>query len=217
MKIFVLLQNAWARDARGAELFREHPDFWKAALKRSRSGQRLRRIFNTEERWDEAIFSNTTPEVAIGSSGKRLPANITYVRAQLSLVQPELILACGKQSYNAMSHCVDLAEKLVCMPHPACRVWPNRMLDDIRELIFPSPFPTIRVGSLGDNYCCFRLGVLVASGPNLSPKVLHNVETFGDVWGVGDSRSKAELHSMSVYTYPYVPSRRAKSSKRPAS
>jgi hypothetical protein len=127
MKILVLLQNAWAYEPAEAWQY----DSWVLALRASRSGQRLARIFGPC--WDQVIFGNTTAKVGQGPDS-RLPPDLNHVRALFNTHQPDIVLACGQQAERVASE--TWPGPLLCIPHPAYRVLKNSLLARAKKLLY---------------------------------------------------------------------------------
>jgi hypothetical protein len=71
---------------------------WWWEFETSRTGDRLDIIATkASARLEQFSFCNTTPKIGNGSSS-RLPPEFAHVRRVIKLVQPRLVLACGKQA-----------------------------------------------------------------------------------------------------------------------
>ena len=127
MKVLVVLQNAWAYEAAESWEYRS----WVRALKRSRSGQRLARVFGMF--WDEVRFGNTTAKVGEGPNSQ-LPPDLDHIKKMLENEKPDIVVAVGLQAEKAMK--VEWSGPLLVMPHPACRVLTNKLLDDAYQLLY---------------------------------------------------------------------------------
>jgi hypothetical protein len=128
---FVLLQNAWAY--RPERFPNGWPyDSWVWALRRSRTGQRLSRIFNESE-WDGSniAYGDTTPKIG-NHSGSIFPPDIDYCTNLFNRFTPKVVIACGKQASKVASEL--WKSHLICMPHPACRIVTNVLLDKVKSL-----------------------------------------------------------------------------------
>jgi hypothetical protein len=126
MRILVLLQNAWSHKARRSWRY----DLWVRALRRSRSGQRLARIFG--ECWNEVNFGNTTPLVGEGPDSV-LPPDFDHVASLFYTFGPRTVVACGQQAERVA---VDIwGGPLLVLPHPASRTLTNDLLDIARSLL----------------------------------------------------------------------------------
>lgn len=144
----IFLQNAWSPLYAGGRWPRES---WLRALSRSRSGKRLQILITDPEDPDQPLpvrFENTTPEVAVESSGKlppdpahitralsasRWPGNLSphpfrdvgedhecwHIR-QVDWLNSGAVVACGKQAEAALRKI--WPGPLLVVPHPASRV-----------------------------------------------------------------------------------------------
>lgn len=132
--IVILLQNAWAYNPErvtddGIWAYKR----WIAALRWSKTGARLSRIFDQEEHWDEHYFTNTT--TAVGNCSKsKLPPDELHVTSILKEKNPETVLACGQQAEAVATKL--WPGTLLCIPHPASRVLTNKLLDEAKEFLF---------------------------------------------------------------------------------
>lgn len=126
MKILVVLQNAYADEE--AEHWKRED--WMAALQASRSGRRLSRLFSD---WGYASFINTTPKVGKGP-GSKLPVDEEYLRMQLEVNRPCLVVAMGLQAEGVMRRL--WSGSLLCLPHPAARLLTNSLIDRAKDLLF---------------------------------------------------------------------------------
>ncbi len=131
--VLVVLQNAWAYQPERVARNGEWPyESWVWALQYSRTGQRLCRIFDTQDKWDSAHFCNTTPMVG-DCSGSKLPPNAEYVLGKIEKVRPRLVVACGKQAEALLTK--EWSGPLLCIPHPTCRIVTNQLLFDAKDLV----------------------------------------------------------------------------------
>lgn len=130
-RILCLLQNAWALDEDQARKFQENTRYWEYALWVSRSGRRLRLVFNEELRKD-LLVRNASPRIAIGNSRGRFPYDRDHVRAILTEYQPGLVVACGAEASLVQN---DWDGNLILLPHPAHRTAPNAIFTKAAELL----------------------------------------------------------------------------------
>lgn len=107
----VFLQNAWSPFYAGREWPR---DSWLLALKRSRSGQRLRVMID-----DLDLCENTTPIVGATASSV-IPPDAEHISAILQRRKPVCVVACGRQAEIALSELWN--GSLLIVPHPAHRL-----------------------------------------------------------------------------------------------
>ena len=119
MKILIFLQNAWSPLYAGREWPRES---WLRALKRSRSGQRLRLLFESPlfRVYPDPfqVCYNTTLEV-VEKPNQTAPPDVSYMWGVLDRCEPDIVIGCGKQAEKAL---LDMwPGYLLCLPHPAWR------------------------------------------------------------------------------------------------
>ena len=127
MKVFAMLQNAWAHEA----MEQWNYESWVKAMRKSRSGKRLDRIFSAQ--WAEVVFANTTPRVGEGPDSK-LPPDTDYVRELLRKHMPDVVVTFGEQAERVA---MDLWPGfLLVLPHPAYRLLSNTLLDLAQRLLF---------------------------------------------------------------------------------
>lgn len=120
----LFLQNAWSPVYAGRTWPR---DSWLVALKRSRSGQRLRVLID-----DFEICENTTPIVG-GTPDSVIPADENHIREILKRREPQVIIACGKQAEIALSNIWN--GSLLAVPHPSHRLLTNELYSQARLLL----------------------------------------------------------------------------------
>lgn len=136
MKVLAVLQNAWAHEARPSWRY----DSWVRALKRSRSGVRLRRLFG--DAFEGIVFGNTTPLVGAGPDSV-LPPDVGHVRALIGRTKPSVVVALGLQAEGVLKE--EWQGPLLCLPHPASRVLTNALLEAARCRLFGAGVPAGRV------------------------------------------------------------------------
>lgn len=122
--LVLFLQNAWSPFWAGGEWPR---DSWLAALKRSRSGQRLRVLID-----DFDVCENTTPIVGATSSSV-IPPNSEHITALLNRRMPTVVVTCGKQAEQALLNL--WPGPLLAIPHPAHRLLTDGLYREARELL----------------------------------------------------------------------------------
>jgi len=120
----VFLQNAWSPVYALGEWPRAS---WLTALKRSRSGQRLRVLID-----DFEACENTTPIVG-ATPNSIIPPDHKHIRAILLRRAPRVVIACGKQAEAAL---VGLWQgPLLVVPHPAHRLLTDNLYREARWLL----------------------------------------------------------------------------------
>ncbi len=120
MRIVAFLQNAWSPFYAGGIWPR---DSWLKALRKSRSGQRLK-VFDELNIW----WDNTTPIVGDNPNSVIKPDRNHIDRVMVNQ-NPDYVIAFGKQAEKALT--IDsFYEPLLILPHPACRVVTNLLYED---------------------------------------------------------------------------------------
>lgn|GEM_PF-3308090 len=122
--VALFLQNAWSPVYAGGRWPRSS---WIVALKRSRSGQRLRHLVG-----DPECCHNTTPIVGATPRSVVSPDE-GHVQGVLEDREPTIVVACGLQAERVLTRLWD--GHLVCVPHPAARVLTNALYQQARELV----------------------------------------------------------------------------------
>lgn len=116
--VVVFLQNAWSP----VYTCRHWPRAsWLTALRRSRSGQRLR-VLESAATDVEFYYDNTTPEVGPSPDSSCEPDH-HHVSGVLQSTQPDAVVACGKQAAATIRRAWEGPTLLV--PHPASRTLTN--------------------------------------------------------------------------------------------
>lgn len=124
MKAVMFLQNAWSPLYAGGTWERRS---WLKALKKSRSGLRLREFIERDDIW----IDNVTPIVGAFPSSI-IPIDVEHVKNILRVHSPEIVIACGKQAELALT---GLFEPLIIAPHPTYRVVTNALWGEVVNLI----------------------------------------------------------------------------------
>jgi len=126
IKVVGILQNAWST------YWREHwpRNFWLEALKRSRTGQRLKHMDHEKiDMWYDEI----TPKIA-DNPRTVLPADLNYMRGYLNEQQPKYIITFGMPAMKAMVALRnEYKHPVLCVPHPTYRVVTNDLFIQARE------------------------------------------------------------------------------------
>jgi len=124
--VLVVLQNAYdkgkLRD--GYQYYR-----WLHEFKSSRTGIRLNAV--TED-LTNLHYTNASPKIGCGPKSI-LPACKAHLRRTIKRVSPRIVLACGAIAEQAMSE--TWSGDLIVMPHLACRVLTNNLLEQVRQLL----------------------------------------------------------------------------------
>lgn len=124
MRAVIFLQNAWSPYYAGGTWPRRS---WLAALKRSRSGQRLRLLID-----DFDVCENTTPIVG-ATPDSVVPPDMDHIRAILERRSPGVVVACGRQAERALVEA--WRGPLLALPHPAHRLVTNGLYEYARQLL----------------------------------------------------------------------------------
>jgi hypothetical protein len=77
-------------------------------------------------------YTNASPKIGCGP-GSILPACKAHLRRAIKRVSPRVILACGAVAEQAVTEM--WAGDLIVMPHLACRVLTNNLLEQVRKLL----------------------------------------------------------------------------------
>ncbi len=127
-KLLVVLQNPWAKE--GFEKW--NPGVWKRKFKTSYTGKRLFGEIIPPGKF-KIYFTNANPTIGKTSSSN-LPPIISHLRKRIDAVCPDLILACGKNAYEAL---VLIGGGIITMPikHPAHRLFSKKEMAEIRATL----------------------------------------------------------------------------------
>lgn len=128
IKVVGFLQNAWSPYFAGGHWPRRN---WLEALKRSRTGQRLKHMDHEQiEMW----YDESTPEIA-DNPKTVLPADLNHMRKVLREQQPKYIVTFGMPAMKAMKLIRPEFQGpgVMCLPHPCCRVVTNELFIGARE------------------------------------------------------------------------------------
>ncbi len=145
MKILLFLQNAYMNKPTYGRTIPY--DVWYYLFKNCHSGRRTSKIFGNVNNMNilckegRLKFCNTTSTWGLGSNS-RLAVDIEYVKNQLNTVNPDLVIACGKQAEECLLETWN--KSLIIMPHPASRTLTNKLLDDVRDFIKGNDFAKIK-------------------------------------------------------------------------
>lgn len=127
-KLLVVLQNPWAKE--GFEKW--NPGIWKNKFKTSHTGRRLLGEIIPPEKF-KIYFTNANPTIGKTSSSN-LPPIISHLQKRIDTVCPDIILACGKNAYEAL---VSIGGGVTVMPikHPAHRLFSKKETAEIRATL----------------------------------------------------------------------------------
>ena len=123
-EIVVFLQNAWSPFYAGGTWPRES---WLVALRRSRSGQRLKVMID-----DFNACENTTPIVGATPDSVIKP-DVSHIQSILQERQPNVVVTCGKQAETALMKLWN--GPLLSVPHPAHRLLTDMLYREARTLL----------------------------------------------------------------------------------
>lgn len=128
-RFIVFLQNSWSPRYAGRRWPRKG---WLKALEASRSGQRLRTLRNRFMMDAEWIIENTTP-ICGKTPDSVVPPDLIHMSTVIFAVQPDVIIACGKQAELALAKIEIPQEKStrIIVPHPANRVLTNLLYERV--------------------------------------------------------------------------------------
>ena len=124
--ILIVLQNAYDK-GRLRDGYQYHR--WLREFRSSRTGVRLNAV--TED-LTNVHYANTSPKIGCGPRSI-LPTCKTHLRRAIKRASPRIVLACGVIAEQAMSE--TWAGDLIAMPHLACRVLTNDLLEQVRKLL----------------------------------------------------------------------------------
>ncbi len=144
-EIIVVLQNAWRHNAKpGDREFvpgrpRERSDaIWRAALIRSRSGQRLLQML-PDSVWKAGTWAAMNASPFVGSRARsKYPYDADHTGAEIDRLSAGLeflpvILLCGVEAQKAKRLVALKGHRIVLAPHPAYRLLSSARCLDIRE------------------------------------------------------------------------------------
>lgn len=137
--MILFLQNAWSPVYAGGEWPRPS---WLNALRRCRSGQRLRLLID-----DPNICYNTTPIVGATACSVVKP-DPEHIKRILDEHEPDVVIACGKQAQTALTKAWQ--GNLLLLPHPVARTSIKKIYARGRELLTDG-FDGRRILSLDDS------------------------------------------------------------------
>jgi|GEM_PF-2680061 len=127
-KLLVVLQNPWAKEG----FIKWNPGIWKKKFKTSFSGKRLFGEIIPPKKF-KVCFTNANPSIGKTSSSN-LPPITSHLQKRIEVVCPDLILACGKNAYEAL---ISIGVGITVMPikHPAHRLFPKKETAEIRATL----------------------------------------------------------------------------------
>jgi hypothetical protein len=124
--VLVVLQNAYDK-GRLRDGYQYHK--WLREFQSSRTGVRLNIV--TED-LTNVHYTNASPKIGCGP-GSILPACKAHLRRTIKRVSPRIILACGAVAERAVTEI--WPGDLIVMPHLACRVLTNNLLEQVCKLL----------------------------------------------------------------------------------
>ena len=122
------LQNAWSPVYAGSEWPRKS---WLRALHASRSGKRLCVLVEASDR-EDWWWDNTARQVAATPKGV-CPADKQHITSVLQTMEPEIVVALGKQAGQALPSL--WAGPLCVLPHPTYRLVTNSLFEIAGNLL----------------------------------------------------------------------------------
>lgn len=124
--VLVVLQNAYDK-GRLRDGYQYHR--WLREFRSSRTGVRLNAV--TED-LTNVHFTNASPKIGRGPKSI-LPACKAHLWRAIKRASPRIVLACGVIAERAVIE--TWAGDLIAMPHLACRVLTNNLLEEVRKLL----------------------------------------------------------------------------------
>lgn len=123
-----MLQNPWAKE----EFTKWNPGVWKKKFKTSHTGKRLFGEIIPPGKF-KVYFANANPTM-VKTSFSNLSPIISHLQKRIDTVCPDLILACGKNAYEAL---VSIGGGITTMPikHPAHRLFSKKETAEIRATL----------------------------------------------------------------------------------
>lgn len=125
--VLVFLQNAY--DAYGVK-DGYVPSITCDIFKMHHTGRRLKSMLPT----DDVEIRNCTPEIGKGVSSNLKP-DIEYMKEQIKLIKPRVILCCGKNAGIAIRKIDCPCTALSDVPHPAYRALSKGLCQSIKQNI----------------------------------------------------------------------------------
>jgi hypothetical protein len=126
MKILVILQNMYSgsgRDTKAPLLFKINPY--------NHSGKRLYKLIE-----DDFWVTNSSSILSGGGAKSYSGIDVKFLQRAIDKFDWDLIIICGNQAKKAFFMCEYLKEaRLLFIPHPAARDFPNVLFDKIRRII----------------------------------------------------------------------------------
>jgi acyl-CoA synthetase (NDP forming) len=138
LKVLVILQNAWRREATPGDtqfvpgLAPEHSQqVWEQALWRSHTGKRLREML---PEGCEIVVGNATPHIGTTSREKK-EIIVEYVMDQVEHSSPALVVLLGSEAAKAHDLIRGTGFPVITGPHPAWRCLSHTRAYEVREAI----------------------------------------------------------------------------------
>lgn len=127
-RILVVLQNPYDK----GKLSTWNPSTWRQEFERSRAGVRLRREALPSGGAIKYSFANANPTIGNGARS-RFAASPKHIRKALRRVQPDLVLACGRDAEDAIAQTWD--GPMIAIPHPSYMCLTNELLRTCRVVL----------------------------------------------------------------------------------
>lgn len=125
VKLLVVLQNSYAKG--NLQQGKYNPATWRKEYLSSRTGIMLKRAL--PEGW-AVRYTNANPKV--GDNPKSvLEPDLRHLKKRFREVRPDILLACGRLPQRACMETWD--GPMIGIPHPACRVLTNSLLDHAHD------------------------------------------------------------------------------------
>jgi hypothetical protein len=120
-QVVAILEVMWGwsgTERSRTKFFRINPD--------NHSGKRLIRLIGHDDFW----VTNACPECVNSASDRGTP-DAAWLRGNLEILKPTLVLVCGKVAQNTFeADMVDPATTVIHLRHPADRRWTREEIDE---------------------------------------------------------------------------------------
>lgn len=130
MNVVIFLQNPWSPHYAGRVWPRE---YWLMALRKSRSGQRLRILEEAIGKNTEIWYDNANPRVG-DNPDSLFPPDLAHIQKVLTEQKPKYVVACGRQAEKGVLQ-VGVTKHLIIVPHPSHRLLTNELYTMAGKLI----------------------------------------------------------------------------------
>lgn len=124
MKILAVLQNQWFKDPEAwRRSIERHPHMRRrmiafALFRGCLTGRRLKAVFG-EDLCHDIVWEEASPHIG-GHASSAFPADIPHLKAMLTEIEPNVVLAFGRIASDALTQIVQ-EQPLLVGPHPAAR------------------------------------------------------------------------------------------------